>query len=120
MGWDGSCLLPSLDLSAYDLSPSSCWCFGTAQPWAVCGAAPGGGQEGEETRLLPPCRARDGCAAIAGALLPCGGRPDLADGRCVGEYMVGAGHRFVRRRNLAGRRQGTHQPCPKVEGCVTT
>lgn len=35
-GWDGGVLCsascPSL-ISTFDLSPSSCWCFGSAQPW---------------------------------------------------------------------------------------
>lgn len=46
VGWGcaRTCLLPSLDLSAFDVSPSSCWCFGSAQPWAVCRAASGDGQ----------------------------------------------------------------------------
>lgn len=95
-GWDGGVLgpasCPPLDLSAFDLSPSSCWCFVSAQPWAVGSTAPGGGQ-GKEIMLLPPYRACDGCATIAGPFLPLRGRPDLMDWSCVGKYTVGAGCR---------------------------
>lgn len=55
-GWDGGVLCsascPPL-IFAFDLSLSSHWCFGSAQPCSVCRSAPRDGQEREEHCCCP-------------------------------------------------------------------